>query len=495
MALMQRYQNLIWRLPRVCYSEAILREVISNLCGEGGICSSEKALRANSSNTLLRLIRDFPDDKRLMFRPHIQMFVEISQQAVFQTLHYWKKNGTSSSKEEDAPFSKDSIYDISESLGIWISESVMDVDSGACANEVLSRFLAEYEVCISEDMRHSGDYLTKGSVIARLLTCIGSLSKAFKFQKGYSAEISSKFSAVLDSTLRIMFTQGAEELSAQHTEFRQSVIFYLQRMVDALGPNLLKSVGQIIEAFLQTTSAQTFHSTLSLISQMVAKFDSSFIDVMDSIWLLLLSKYHEYLQVYNGSDAVRDDPSSGELFAESRTYRQNFASFCGTVFKKSCGAIYLSQRNVEYVSDFLSTLHEMHVSFSDRPLTKCCFFVYRKILELISSGGVHVPAEVGVKLHAVLMQQILPASVLILHTRLDSKDAESHSLVRDFIKFHAELQKIWAEELSFSLMTMLGERGVQQDIAHFYVSNLNSNTSVESLKQILVANCLPKQRI
>jgi hypothetical protein len=464
----------------------ILKKIVGDLLGRGGICSNEKALRANAVESLLKLLRDFPEDKRSMFSSFVEHFAEITQTAVFETIAYWKANGVSSGKTEGAPFDQDSLYSLSESLGIMLSEAVLGkVNSLNCSKSILSLFVSEYEKCVCQDIKNlNGDVLTKGTVVARLLTCIGNLSKAFKVKKGQIHEIAPVFETVLQSTLQIMFSTGSEELNSQHEDFRQSVIFYLHRMVDTMGLMLLNSVGQILLAFLQTSTASSFQNTLSLISQMVAKFEGSFADVLDAIWLQIISKYHEYIiSDFNGSEASRNDPAKGYLYSKSKEFRQQLVTFCATIIKKSCGNVFLSSRNVLYITDFLGTIHEVYTSFPDPNLMKGCFFVFKSILEMVPHSADRVSQDAVIKLHQMMIHQILPVSVM-MQTRLDLNDAQSNSLMRDFIKFHGELQNLWGDEVSFSILKLLGEHGVQQDVAQYYVSNLRV-MKPDQLKQIL----------
>lgn len=461
--LCRRYPPVFERHPQ------IVPGVVTKFIDQRGVNHSHPTVRSQACYLFFKLVAAFSKDLLAMLSSLMDALLAAIQRAISPFFMKLVDQNQSLEGGLDA----NEVQYMCELLGILVGVNVTKDKCRFYYEAVLRFFMEQLERTLSQKDSWLQDGLraeVAGASMSHVIDAIGHFSK--NLDPSTKKIVIDLMEKPLDSVLMVYM------ILPKHSTVRASTIFFLHRMTDCLGEQVLPVLPKCLQLLLNHSDPQNLLPFLQLVNQCIIKFKDALIAPMEAMFLAVISTTTECIKSYAYVDGATAAYSSDEqerllLFKVYYSFlKANVAHF---------PQILSSERNQPHLHTVLDSVMRGCIHPEDPVVNKSCYGILRLLVKHWEKTGTYTHTAVQ---HFILQDLTVRMFESVCAPYLNPKDAATAALIREMINLQVLNLKLYKEPYLNRIGEHLISTGWPQAIAQEYCVLLTKGQQ-KQLRQLI----------
>lgn len=428
-----------------------------------GMFSTDPAVRHQACYQMVRLFKAWSAETRK----------EVAAQFADQIVEAARKQVTTFAQDTTGNvLSHDEVLNLCEAVGILAGPLTLGPKSREYIMAVLRPLNERVSSLLQNKVAWQSNHMLAGKHISELIACMAALTKPFSASKDNEIKV---ISDILSSCLQTVIK--AFMALPHHEKVREHTIFFLHRMTECLGSEIIPYFPQAVDALLSNSTSDTIIRVQQLIIDIINKIRAPLKDALASILMKMISKIFAILDEYRGMVSTGDHSGYSHRMLEQRDIHLHYYRIIGSILRFQLqDVLHAPTVKPHFKQILLSVVQGCDVPPGDRVVDKGCydiikasFGIFKQLVGLWGGSLAQMP-----ELHAVLVQEVTEKTLSCpLNRRFNPNDAQANSVLREICSLQCELTKrLKTEGYVDRVGQLLLKAGAPQPWAEKYCNNL-----------------------
>jgi len=341
-------------------------------------------------------------------------------------------------------------------------------EHGIASKEILTPLISQMEEILGKELYKSDtpDKPVYTTFLMQIITVIGTYSKGFV---GSQKESTVYFLKALETSV------GFLKALPNHEEVRGKVMFYMHRMIDCIGNEVLQFLPPIITQMMTNCGLKDLTEFVRLVNQLMSKFKEQMFPIIDSILLKLIERLFAFSSELVHQPQTNFNEPKTELERELFEVQKTYYLMISTLLSNNLTHVLKSPTNAPHMSQILKTILQGCSEYRDLGVVKQCFIILKKLIE--QWAGFDQNAFPG--FNKFVYEEITPLLIreVMKPQFLKADPAGANNVLHEIVAIQKLIfQKCGPEFLTYLQAVFLPSLGCHPDLITQYIYNLEKES-------------------